>query len=230
VTRASQLVPASQTEPASESAAPASDTVVDFEDWVVASGDNQGLPFAIIDKAQAEVFVFDPSGQMRGAAPALLGLARGDDSVAGIGERKLSAIRPEERTTPAGRFIAGYGQVPGEEGILWIDYKDAISIHAVITSNRKEHRLQRLQTPTPDDNRITFGCVNVPAGFYEDVVRRAFTGTKGVFYVLPEIKSVEEVFPAYRPRERSELAPAETPWSVGAESSTPTRPGGPNRF
>jgi hypothetical protein len=204
--------------------------VVEFEDWVVASGDNQGLPFAIIDKAQAEVFVFDPDGQMRGAAPALLGLARGDDSVPGIGERKLSAIRPEERTTPAGRFIAGYGRVPGEEGILWIDYEDAISIHPVITSNRKEHRLQRLNSPSPDDNRITFGCVNVPAGFYEDVVRRAFTGTKGVFYVLPEMKSVEEVFPAYRPKERAELPSAETPAAVGGETSKPAGPGGPDRF
>ena len=133
-------------EPATDEAAVSpervSEAVTRFGSWVIASGDNQGLPFAIVDKVQAEVLVFDPDGQLRGAAPALMGMARGDDSVPGIGERKLSTIRPEERTTPAGRFIAGFGQVRGEETILWVDYEDAISIHPVITANRKEHRLR----------------------------------------------------------------------------------------
>jgi hypothetical protein len=211
-----------------EGPAPVSEEVTRFQSWVVASGDNQGLPFAIVDKVQAEVLVFDPDGQLRGAAPALIGMARGDDSEPGIGERKLSTIRPEERTTPAGRFISGFGQVPGEETILWVDYEDAISIHPVITSNRKEHRLQRLKSPTPDDNRITFGCINVPAGFYEDVVRRTFTGTKGVFYILPEMKPVEDVFPAFRPQDATQTAAA-TPPSAGGEGPIPTGPAEPNR-
>ncbi len=75
-------------------------------DWVVDSGDNSKLPFVIVDKAGAKAFVFRADGQLRGAAPVLLGLAVGDDSVPGIGERKLSSILPEERTTPAGRFVA----------------------------------------------------------------------------------------------------------------------------
>src|SRR5476649_2710748 len=49
-------------------------------DWVVDSGDNRGMPFAIVDKTDAKVFVFGPDGRLRGAAPALLGLALGDDS------------------------------------------------------------------------------------------------------------------------------------------------------
>src|SRR5688500_12047446 len=72
--------------------------------WVVDSGDSARMPFVIVDKVEAKVFVFDADGRLRGAAPALLGLAVGDESVPGIGERALSTIRPEERTTPAGRF------------------------------------------------------------------------------------------------------------------------------
>ena len=63
-------------------------------DWVVDSGDNRGMPFAIVDKIDAKVFVFDADGRLRGAAPALLGMARGDDTIPGIGDRKLSDIRP----------------------------------------------------------------------------------------------------------------------------------------
>ena len=32
-------------------------------DWVVDSGDNRGMPFVIVDKTDAKVFVFDAHGQ-----------------------------------------------------------------------------------------------------------------------------------------------------------------------
>ncbi|HYV37865.1 MAG TPA: hypothetical protein VE988_19425 [Gemmataceae bacterium] len=166
-------------------------------DWVADSGDNRGMPFAIVDKAQAKVFVFAADGRLRGAAPALLGLALGDEAVPGIGDRKLSSIRPEERTTPAGRFVAALGMSTRGEDVLWVDYDGAVSLHRVVTTNPKDHRLERLATATPLDNRISFGCINVPAKFYENVVRPAFTGTYGIVYVLPETRLAREVFASY---------------------------------
>lgn len=163
-------------------------------DWVVASGDNGGLPFLVIDKIGAKVFVFDRDGRLHGAAAALLGKASGDDTVPGIGSRKLSAIRPEERTTPAGRFTAFLGR-DFEQDILWIDYDSSLSLHRVITGAVGDHRLRRLATDSPLDNRISYGCVNVPVKFYEDVVRPIFTGTSGIVYILPEIKKIQDVFP-----------------------------------
>ena len=201
---------------------PASEAAAQFEGWVVASGDNGGLPFMIIDKENAEVLVYSSDGELRGAAPALLGLARGDDSAAGIGDRKLSSIRPKDRTTPAGRFIAGFGPAVGQGDVLWVDYKDAVSMHPVITANRKERRLQRLRTPTPEDNRITFGCINVPYAFYEQVVRPAFTGVRAVVYVLPDTKPLEEVFPAFRSQQRAESAAAHA--TIAAQGSTQNAP------
>ena len=162
-------------------------------DWVMASGDNNGLPFIIIDKISARVFVFDDSGRLRGASFALLGKAQGDDSVPGIGNRKLSTIRPDERTTPAGRFVATLGH-DFDHDILWIDYATSVSLHRVITGNPGDHRLQRLTTTSSLDKRITYGCINVPVKFYEDVVLRTFTGTTGVAYILPETKKIEDVF------------------------------------
>jgi hypothetical protein len=188
---------ADETAPPDESAAaPApSATAEQVATWIVASGDNQGLPFVIVDKASASVAVYGADGGFRAAAPVLLGSAVGDESVPGIGDRPLSAILPEERTTPAGRFVAGYGPAAGGRNVLWVDFGAAISIHAVIVTNRKERRLERLNSPQIDDNRITYGCINVPAAFYEDVVRQTFTGTKGVVYVLPEVRMMAEVFP-----------------------------------
>jgi hypothetical protein len=166
-------------------------------DWVVDSDDNHGMPFVIVDKINAKVFVFDADGQLRGAAPALLGLARGDDSIPGIGDRVLSDVRPEERTTPAGRFMASLGYNFNGKDVLWVDYDGAVSLHRVVTNEPTERRLQRLATPTPLDNRISYGCINVPAKFFDNVVSPVFTGTNGIVYVLPESRSSSEVFALY---------------------------------
>lgn len=166
-------------------------------DWVVDSGDHAGKPFVIVDKPNARIFVFDAGGRIRGASPALLGAARGDQSVPGIGERELSDVRPEDRTTPAGRFVAALGRNFRGEDVVWVDYDAAVSMHRVITTNPKERRLHRLATPTPKDNRISYGCINVPAAFFDNVVSPAFTGTEGIVYVLPEVLSAREVFGSY---------------------------------
>jgi hypothetical protein len=166
-------------------------------EWIAASNDNFGMPFVIVDKKQAKVFVFHADGQLRGASSVLLGLGRGDASVPGIGERKLSSIRPEERTTPAGRFVAALARDLSGAEILWIDYDSAIAMHPVVTTNAKEHRTQRLASASLLDKRITYGCINVPAIFYKNVVSPAFKGTYGIVYVLPESRSMQQVFISY---------------------------------
>ena len=94
-------------QPAIEPGSP--QTVLEVADWVAASGDNRGLPFMVIDKTTAQVFVYGPEGQLRGETPALLGIAKGDHSAPGVGDRELADIPLADRTTPAGRFMAHYG-------------------------------------------------------------------------------------------------------------------------
>jgi len=165
-------------------------------DWIQHSGDNLRMPYVIVDKVRAKVFAFDGVGRLVCSSPALLGLARGDDAVAGIGTRALSTIRPGERTTPAGRFVASLDQNLHGQEILWVDYESSVSLHRVVTSNAKEHRAERLASATPLDNRITYGCINVPPAFYE-LVSAAFAGTQGIVYVLPETRSSRSVFHSY---------------------------------
>ena len=182
---------------------PASPEARGIADWVLDSRDNHGLPFVIVDKAQAKVFVFTPDGRLSGSASALLGLSLGDDAVPGIGTRKLSTIRPEERTTPAGRFVASLGRNLRGAEILWIDYGIALSMHRVITSNAKERRAQRLLSPSLLDKRISYGCINVPVKFYEKVLSPAFKASSGIVYVLPETRSAHEVFGSYEVAEHA---------------------------
>ncbi|WP_236599983.1 hypothetical protein [Ramlibacter alkalitolerans] len=175
----------------------ASPDVRHIADWAVDSGDPGGLPFVIVDKKDSRVFVFDAAGQLRGASPALVGAAHGDDSVPGIGQRAIASIQPQERTTPAGRFSAVMGFGPKGEDILWVDYDSAVALHRVVTHNPQERRLQRLASKVAAERRITYGCINVPVSFYDDVVRPTFSGTRGIVYILPESRPAQELFGSY---------------------------------
>lgn len=175
----------------------ASKTALQVWTWVVASHDNGELPFIIIDKANASLLALDAQGQLLGFSPVLLGIARGDEATPGVGDRELSEIGPAEKTTPAGRFMARIGPAKGNQNVLWVDLATSVALHPVVTTNQKEQRLKRLQSPTPEDNRITFGCINVPAAFYSNIVSPLFASAGGMVYVLPEHKYLFEVFPNF---------------------------------
>ena len=102
------------------------------------------------------------------------------------------------KTTPAGRFIAELGMNTKGEDIVWVDYAAAVSMHRVRANVQSEQRLERLASPTTDDNRISFGCINLPPSFFESVLFPVFRGHQGVVYVLPEIKPLAEVFPGVK--------------------------------
>jgi len=207
---------AAKKKPAKPKAPELPQNIASLADWVRSSDDNGDKPFIIVDKAAAVVAVFDAKGKLLGSDAALVGSAEGDNSAPGVGDRELSDIPMEDRTTPAGRFIGGFGPAAGAQEVLWVDYDNAISLHPVITSNPTEKRLDRLKSKTPDDNRITHGCINVPTRFYSKIVRPAFAKDPGVFYILPDSKPLIEVFPNYyletllRAQKASQTTPAPT--------------------
>ena len=166
---------------------------------IVDRGDNGQLPFVLIDKRQAQLLVFAASGRLLGATPILLGYAAGDDSVAGIGQRPIELVQPSERTTPAGRFVAEPGRNTRGEDVVWVDYEAAVSMHRVRLTDPKERRLERLASPNAADRRISYGCINLPVAFFENVLWPSLRGKGGVVYVLPEFKRMAEAFPTLLP-------------------------------
>jgi hypothetical protein len=198
-------------------AAPSPD-VRHLADWVADSGDNAGSGFVIVDKTFATLYVFDADAALRGTSPVLLGAAVGDDSVPDIGTRPVAQVQPQERTTPAGRFMAERGHNADGRDVVWVDYDAAVSIHRVVTSNPSERRLQRLATRTVDDNRISFGCINVPVAFYESHIRPTFAAGRAPVYVLPELKPVQQVFGSY------DVAAAHRPGTGGSATAAKLPP------
>lgn len=166
-----------------------------LSNWIVRSGNSSGMSFIVVDKRNAKLFAFSADGAFYGATPVLIGSAIGDDTVEGIGERPISQVLPEERTTPAGRFRSEPGKNSLGEDVVWVDYENGVSMHRVRTNNPHEQRLQRLETPTALDNRISYGCINIPVEFYDKIVRPAFGYEHGVVYVLPDAKTPRTVFP-----------------------------------
>jgi hypothetical protein len=177
-----------------QDAAAEEDTVQRFARGVLESNDHRRRPFAVVDKKQARVVLYDGDGRVLGAAPVLLGLQPGDHAVRGVGRKPLSAIRPEERTTPAGRFDTEPGRNTAGEAVVWLDYEEGLALHRLRPAPARERRAARLASATPADNRISLGCVVVDADFYVSVVQPVLGRQRGVVYVLPETQTLEAVF------------------------------------
>ena len=179
--------------------------------WVAGTHDNGPHAFILVDKKDARAYVFRPDGQLQDSAPVLLGAAHGDAIAPGSGDKPLSQMTPDEKITPTGRFVAKPGLNADDEDVIWVDYDNAISMHRVRPKVESEHRLERLASLTTDDNRISFGCINLPVSFYEDVARPAVDRYGAVIYVLPEQKSLQEVFNAYDVTDPAQLAAHRAP-------------------
>ena len=167
--------------------------------WVAAAKDNHALPWVVVDKPNAALFLFDPKGKPLAAVPVLIGIAIGDEASPGVGSKKLADLGPAEKTTPAGRFLAKFGLPVAGERVLWVDYATSVALHPIPKdAAAREKRRERMLSPTPDDNRITFGCINVPKAFYGNLLRPLFRKKGGYVYVLPDSRPIEEVFPRLR--------------------------------
>lgn len=168
--------------------------VQQFAQDVVRSADAEGRTFGVIDKPSATLWIFDAQGRPVASSPVLVGQAVGDVAPPDIGTRPLSKVKLHEKVTNAGRFVTEAGSNHKGEDIVWLDYNAALSMHRV-RNVPGESRTKRLQTPTVADNRISFGCVNIPASFYDRYIDPLFSRSRGVVYVLPETKPIASLFP-----------------------------------
>ncbi|HEV7576970.1 MAG TPA: L,D-transpeptidase [Caldimonas sp.] len=163
-------------------------------DQVVDAADNQGFPFAIVDKRDARLYVFNAAGRLIGASAALLGSTAGDRSVPDAALHQPGQIAADERTTPAGRFRSRPGRNDKGEAIVWFDYEASLAIHRLRPAPAQERRPARLASSSPDDNRISLGCVVVPVDFYESVVQVVMGQGESVLYILPETRPAHALF------------------------------------
>jgi hypothetical protein len=182
------------------------------EQWIHTRGDAHGLPFAIVDKKSARIFVFGASGRLVGTSATLLGQARGDIPVPGAGQKDPSRLLPYERKTPAGRFESQPGRNLSGEPVVWVDYDTGIAIHRVRPGRMQATRLHNLATDGADDKRMSLGCVVLPESFFLGTVLPTLGHSHAVVYVLPEDGPVEAMFgnPAQNVASARQVAPTST--------------------
>lgn len=165
---------------------------------VATTGDAAGLPYAVVDKRAARMLVFDAGGRLVGSTPVLLGAAAGDHTLPGTGERtQLNRLRPEDRTTPAGRFAAQAGRNAQGERVIWVDPEAAFAIHRVRPgpgAADRHRRLAAMAAGAPASRaRVSAGCVVVPPAFFDRVVQPVLGRGRSVVYVLPERRGWQDL-------------------------------------
>ena len=168
----------------------ASQDALRVERWIRARADNHGLPYAIVDKKAARIYVMRPDGTLAGASNAILGSARGDTPIPGAGKKNPNALLPIERRTPSGRFLSKPGANLAGEKVVWVDYDTGIALHRVRPGRTQATRDMSL-AKSPDDRRLSLGCVVAPESFYLSTVLPALGHGRAVIYILPEDGPVE---------------------------------------
>ena len=163
-------------------------------DWVVMKHDNGKMPFIVLDKRDARLYVFESRGRLIDQTPVLLGSAHGDETYPGIGDVPIAQVKPYQRTTAAGRFVTRPGLDADQTDVVWLDYDAALAMHRVINKVKAERRLQRLASANPRVRRISWGCINIPIAFFDSYISPVFGKRSGVTYVIPETKTFAEVF------------------------------------
>jgi hypothetical protein len=91
-----------------------------------------------------------------------------------------------------------------------------IAIHAADTSTPSENRLGRLETPTAEDNRISYGCINTKhATFVNKIKPNIDKLNGGLVFVLPD--ATETTAEMFKP-ETKVVERTETPATAKTET------------
>ena len=163
--------------------------------WVQQAKDHSGRNYVIADKKAGVLYVMNSKGGVLATAPALYGMNKGDSLEVG--------------RTPAGRFMLqntelvneGYG---GDIQVFVRDGPSVMAIHRVWLGRPSESREARLASATPNDNRITAGCINAPAEFYNKHLRDL---DQSRLYVIPETERVDTWVEKLRQENKSDPSP-----------------------
>ena len=166
-------------------------------EWVAATDDNGDLPFIVVDKLGARIFAFDVGGEFLGSAPVLVGLARGDQLSARNWQPQALPDQPGRAHHP-GRPVRGW---IWQLGRPWHDALGRPPRRDLVAPGDK--REPRRASPSahqvvdPGEHRISYGCINVPKTYYDDVVLTALAGGNALVYILPDTKAIGDIFPAF---------------------------------
>ena len=166
-------------------------------DWMVRNNKNKNLPFILVDKQNGFMFAFDAGGKLYegGKSPAITGKARADALTTAQASKGLNETTDADKVTEAGIYEAtGANTKDYGQAVVVKQYDNSqMAIHTVYLGTPSENRAGRLQSANSLDKRISYGCINAPASFINDVIAPHFAG-KSIVVVLPEMSTARSAF------------------------------------
>jgi hypothetical protein len=135
-------------------------------------------PIIIADKTNATLAVYYPNSKKLLKTEALFGINKSDV----LPSESLNTKEPLG-ITPSGLFtIKKYYSLKLRRPVLALKEKEGniqiLSIHSVWLGKPEQNRLERLNSKSSKDNRITNGCINVRTDFFYEVLYNIKDNTK----------------------------------------------------
>lgn len=157
-------------------------------DWIAAQNrpsDNS----LIVDPATGRLYVMK-GGKVVADAPALFGKQGIAEADARIINANVDETTDDMKVTPSGRYAARMEPDADYGSRITFLRGDAANaspyaIHRVYLGNPKDRRQQRLDSASPLDNTISYGCVNVSNEFYDQVLRKLDFSGDTFTYLMP---------------------------------------------
>jgi len=163
-------------------------------DWMVRNGLTKGGPFLLADKLNGVMYAFDGDGALIAKSPALFGASKGDILTAEQAAKPIEQTTQADKITPAGIYPAQIKSGEYGNSLYFADYgATQLAVHRVYLGTPSEQRMQRLQSENPNDNRISYGCINALPEFIDNVIIPNFAG-KSQVVILPDSTSAESYF------------------------------------
>jgi len=179
-----------------------------------------GKWFMVADKPNGMMHIFKEDGSHALSDPTLYGKDKGDTLA------ETSSLAGGAKITPAGKFTlqeSPDAKFVGNTTLILVESKDStgyIAVHAADTSNLSENRLGRLETPSAEDNRISYGCINTKHDTFVNKIKPNIAKLDGgLIFVLPD--AVETTAEMFKP-ETKVVERTGTPTTATAEARAGT--------
>ena len=175
-----------------------------------------GKWFMVADKPNGMLHIFKEDGSHALSDATLYGKDAGDVL------DKVSSLEGGPKITPAGKFTMkeSPADYAGKTSLILVESKDHtgyIAVHAADVSTPSERRLARLETPTAEDNRISYGCINTKHDtFIKEIKPHINELDGGLIFVLPD--ATETTAEMFKP-ETEVVERTETPATAKAEGA-----------
>ena len=141
------------------------------------------LPTLTVDKLAGTISVYYPDTKKTITQPVLIGKVKSNK----LNMATYDNPGPFDNITPAGIFkiTKMFSWKLNEPMAVFINGRSSVSaIHPLWMGNPDQKRVQRLKSLTPDDNRITGGCINVDSKFFYNTINTLPDGVE--LKILPE--------------------------------------------